>query len=104
MIGRGMRKDQLVQLARDDVDRGADRIERLYGWEVERLLTVVRAALALAGSILGVAVAALFEENAPAALWQIHVATTALGASLGAVVFLYTRPRRLVGNYLESPR
>jgi hypothetical protein len=99
-----MRKDRLVQLARDDVDRGADRIERLYGWEVERLLTMVRAALALAGSILGLAVATLFAENAPVGLWQILVAATALGASLSVVVFLYTRLGRLFGNYLESLR
>jgi hypothetical protein len=60
--------------------------------------------LMLSGSILGLAVAALFEENAPVGPWQILVAATALGASLGAVVFLYAKLGRLFGNYLESLR
>jgi hypothetical protein len=104
MIAVPMTKEQLVQLARADIDRSADRIERLYGWEVERLLTVARAALVLAGSILGLVVAALLETSAPVGPWQILVAATALGASLIAVVFLYARLGRLFGSYLESLR
>jgi len=55
-----MTKEQVVELARVDVDRGADRIERVCAWEVERVLTAVRAALALGGSIVGLLVAAVF--------------------------------------------
>jgi hypothetical protein len=95
-----MTKAQLVELARADVS--ADRIERVYGWRVERMLAVVRAALTLAASILALVVAAVFEGAAPFGAWQVVVAGIALGVSLGAVVFLYAKLGRLFGNYLES--
>jgi hypothetical protein len=47
-------------------------------------------------------VAAIFEGSARFGAWQIVVAAMALGASLGAVVFLYAKLGRLFGNYLES--
>src|SRR5207237_3613587 len=46
---RAMTRAQLIELARADIS--ADRIERVYGWRVERMLAVVRAALTLAASI-----------------------------------------------------
>jgi hypothetical protein len=95
-----MTRAQLVELARADVS--ADRIDRVYGWRVERMLAVVRATLALAASILALVVAAVFEGAARLGPWQIVVAVTALGASLSSVVFLYARLGRLFGNYLES--
>jgi glucose uptake protein GlcU len=76
--------------------------ERFYGWEVERLLTVVRAVLALAASTFGLVLAAVLEDGTRFGLWQIFVAATALGASLSAVVFLYAKLGRLFGKYLES--
>ena len=100
IAGVAITKAQLVELARADVS--ADRIERVYGWRVERMLALVRAALALAASILALVVAAVFEEAARFGPWQIFVAATGLGASLGAIVFLYARLGRLFGNYLES--
>jgi hypothetical protein len=98
--GVGMTKAQLIELARADVS--ADRIERVYGWRVEWMLAVVRAALALAASILGLVVATVFEEAARFGPWQIFVAATGLVASLSAVVFLHAKLGRLFGNYLES--
>ena len=82
-----MTKEQLVELARADVS--ADRIEQVYGWRIARMLAVVRSALALAASIVGLVVATVFEGVVRFGAWQIVVAATALGASLGAVVFLY---------------
>src|SRR5436305_970726 len=95
-----MTRAQLIELARADIS--ADRIERVYGWRVERMLAVVRAALTLAASIAALVVAAVFEEAARFGPWQIFVAATAFGASLGAVIFLYAKLGRLFGNYLES--
>ena len=95
-----MTRAQLVELARADVS--ADRIDRVYGWRVERMLAMVWAALALAASILALIVATVFEGVVRFGTWQIVVAAMALGASLGAVVFLYARLGRLFGNYLES--
>jgi len=63
---------------------------------------VVRAVLTLAASILGLVLAAILEDGARLGPWQILVGATALGASLGAVVFLYAKLGRLLGNYLES--
>ena len=81
-------REQLVELARADVS--ADRIERVYGWRVERMLAVVRAALALTASIIALVVAVVFEG------------AVRFGASLGTVVFLYAKLGHLFGNYLES--
>ena len=93
-----------IELAKAKVDRGADRIERVYGWEVERLLAGVRAALAVAGSVVGLAIAAVFQEVARVGPWQILFSVAALGVSLGVAVFLYLKLRRLYGSYLQSLR
>ena len=91
-----------IAFATAEVDRGEDRIERVYSWEVERLLVGVRAALAAAGSIVVLVVAVVFEEPARFGLWQILTFVAALGVSLGIVAFLYAKLGRLYGNYLES--
>jgi hypothetical protein len=62
----------------------------------------VRAALAVAGAIVGLIVAAVFEAVGHAGLWQILIAVAALGCSFGVAVYHYARLRRLYGNYLES--
>jgi hypothetical protein len=93
-----------IELATAKVDRGADRIERVYGWAVEGILAALRAALAVAGSIIVMAVAAVFDEIGQVGARQIVIAVAALGASVGAVVYQYARLRRLYGNYLESVR
>ena len=95
-------KEWTIELGRAKVDRGADRIERVYCWEVERILTGVRAALAVAGSVVALVIAAVLEEVGQVGPWQILVAAAALGISVGAAVFLHAKLSRLFGNYLES--
>lgn len=98
----GITDERTIVLARAKVDRGAERIERVYGWAVEGILAVVRAALAVAGSIVGVAIAAVFGEVGQVGARQIVIAVAALGVSFGIVAYQYARLRRLYGNYLES--
>jgi FtsH-binding integral membrane protein len=95
-------EDWTIELAAAKVDRGADRIERVYSWAVEGILAVVRAALAVAGSIVGVAIAAVFEEVGRVGARQIVIAVAGLCISSGVVLYQYARLRRLYGNYLES--
>ena len=107
MIGRAMveiTKARTIALATAKVERGADRIERVYGWEVERILAAVRAALAVAGSTFGLTLAAVLGEVGSVGPWQILLAMAALGASFGAVVYQAAKLRRLYGNYLKSVR
>jgi hypothetical protein len=94
--------ERTIELATAKVERGTDRIERVYGWEVERILAGLRAALAVAGSIVGLVVAAVLGTIGQAGLWQILVAVAALGCSFGVAVYHYARLRRLYGNYVES--
>lgn len=63
---------------------------------------MVRAALAVAGSIVAVAVAAVFEEVGRFGARQIVIGVAVLGVSFGAVVYQGARLRRLYGKYLES--
>jgi hypothetical protein len=95
--------ERTIALATAKVERGADRIERVYGWEVERILAGLRAALAVACSIVGLMVATVFGAVGQAGLWQILVALAALGCSFGVTAYHYARLRRLYGNYLEPP-
>jgi hypothetical protein len=95
-------KERTIELAAVKVDRGADRIERVYGWEVERILLGMRAALAVGGSIIGLVIAAVFGEAGRVGPWQILVGLAALGVSVGVLVFLHAKLGRLYGNYLES--
>jgi len=95
-------KGWTIELATANIDRGADRIERVYGWEVERVFMGVRAVLAVAGSTVGLVIAAVFGEAGRVGPWQILVTAAALGVSVGALVFLHAKLGRLYGNYLES--
>jgi hypothetical protein len=95
-------KEWTIELATAKVERGSDRIERLYGWEIERVLTGMRALLAVGGSTVGLVIAAIFGEAGRVGPWQIVVAVAALGVSLGALVYLHAKLGRLYGNYLES--
>jgi hypothetical protein len=107
MIGRAMTmltEEWTIELATAKVDRAADRIERLYGWEVERILAAMRAALAVAGTIVGLALAAVFEGPGRVGSWQILVVVAAFGLAFGAFVFLYAKLGSLYGNYLKSLR
>jgi hypothetical protein len=76
-------EEWMIELAAAKVDHGADRIERIYSWEVERLLAVVRAALAVAGSIIAVAGAAVSRKSegwAPgrsSSPWQLSASRSA---------------------------
>jgi hypothetical protein len=92
----------MIELAAAKVDRGADRIEQVYSWEIERVLTGVRAALAVGGSIVGLIIATVFGGAGRVEPWQVLVAVAAFGVSVGALVFLHTKLGRLYGNYLES--
>jgi hypothetical protein len=100
----GTHEKWTIELAAAKVDRGADRIERVYGWAVEGILAALRAALAVAGSIVVMAIAALFDEVGQVGTRQIVTAVAALGTSVGAVFYQYARLRRLYGNYLKSVR
>lgn len=93
-------EERMAELARAQVARGADRIERAYSWEVERVLAGLRAALAVAGSIVALVIAAVFQQAAGP--WQILITVMALGGTLAAVLYQHARLRRLYGNYLES--
>ena len=96
--------ERAIELARARVDRGADRIERVYSWEVERILVGVRAALAGVAAIVGVLLSTLFQGAGRLGPWKILIAVAALSVTLGAVAFLYAKLGRLYDNYLESLR
>jgi hypothetical protein len=97
-------EERMFELAMADVDGGADRIEQVYQWEVERILAGVRAALGAAASIVAIALAAFFEEVGRVGPRQILITAAAFGVSFGAVAYQYAKLRRLYGNYLESLR
>jgi hypothetical protein len=94
--------ERTIELATAKVEQGADRIERVYGWEAERILTGIRAALAVAGSTIALALATIFGEVGRVGPWQVLVAVVALGASSGAAAYQHAKLRRLYGNYLRS--
>jgi hypothetical protein len=97
-------EERLIELAAANVDRGADRIEQVYGWEVERVLAGVRATLAVAGSIVAFVVAAVLEEVGQVGARQITIALTGLCVTFGVVGYQHVKLRRLYGNYLQSLR
>ena len=102
--GVTMTREQVVELARVDVERSADRIDRFYGWQVERLLTTLRATLVVLGSILGAWLAAVFARAEQPAMWQVAVAAAGLAGSFGGVIYQNAQLDRLYDNYLESLR
>ena len=102
--GVAMTREQVVELARVDVDRNADRIDRIYGWRVERLLMTLRATLVVAGSILGAWPAAVFARAEQPAMWQVAIAAAGLVGSFSGVIYQNARLDRLYDNYLESLR
>lgn len=101
---RGVTREQVAELARVDVERSADRIDRIYGWRVERVLTMLRATFVVAGSILGTWLAAVFARPEQPAMWQLVVAAVGLVGSFAGVIYHSARLDRLYDNYLESLR
>ena len=99
-----MTREQVVDLARVDVEGTADRIDRVYGWRVERVLTTLRATLVLAGSIVGAWFAAVFARAEQVGTWQGVIAATGLAGALAAVIYQRAQLDRLSEDYLESLR
>jgi hypothetical protein len=97
-------EDQMIELATARVDRGVDRLEQVYSWDVERVLVGMRAALAVAASVAGVLLTAIFREAARMGPSQILIALAALGLSTGVAARQSAKLGRLYGNYLESLR
>ena len=97
-----MTKEQVVELARLDVEGSADRIDRIYGWRVERLLTTMRATFVLAGSIIGAWFAAVFARGEQIGRWQNVIAVTGLAGALAAVIYQRALLERLSEDYLQS--
>jgi hypothetical protein len=104
MATAGITDERAIELAWAKVDRGPDRIERVYSWEVERILVGIRAALAVVAAVVGVLLTTLLQGTGRFGPWQILSAAASLGVSLGAVAFLYAKLGRLYGNYLKSLR
>jgi hypothetical protein len=98
-----MTREQVVELARVDVERSADRIDRIYEWRVEGILTSMRATFVLAGSIIGAWLAAVF-ARAEVGRWQGVIAATGLAGSLAAVIYQRAQLERLSEDYLQSLR
>jgi hypothetical protein len=97
-----MTKEQVVELATAQVDRGEDRIERVYRWQFEAALAAVRASFVAAGSILGAMFTALLGGAIPLASWQTLVVAAALVGSVGIAGCQHARMGRLYDKYLES--
>ena len=99
-----MTKEQVVELARLNVERSADRIDRVYGWQVERVLTTLRATFVFAGAILGAWFAAVFARAERPAMWQVVIGAAGLGVSFAGVLYQNAQLDRLYDNYFESLR
>jgi hypothetical protein len=99
-----MTREQVVELARVDVERSADRIDRIYGWRVERLLTTMRATFILAGSIIGAWLGAVFTGGGQVGKWQGAIAATGLAGSFAATIYQRAQLERLSEGYLQSLR
>ena len=97
-----MARDQIVELAQVDVERSADRIDRIYGWRAERVLTTMRATYVLAGSIVGAWLTAVFASGEQIGRWQNVIAVAGLASSFGAVIYQRALLERLSEDYLQS--
>jgi hypothetical protein len=97
-----MTREQVVELARVDVERSADRIDRVYGWRVERVLTSMRTTFVLAGSIIGAWLAPVFTRAEQVGNWQDVIAATGLAGSVAAVIYQRAQLERLAEDYFQS--
>jgi hypothetical protein len=100
--GVAMTREQIVELARVDVEGSADRIDRIYGWRVERILTTMRATLVLTGSIVGAWLTAVFASGEQIGRWQNVIAVAGLAGSFVAVIYQRAQLERLSDGYLKS--
>jgi hypothetical protein len=99
-----MTREQVVELARVEPERSADRIDRIYEWRVERVLTTMRATFVLAGSIVGAWLGAVFTGGGQVGKWQGVIAATGLAGSFAAVIYQRAQLERLSEGYLQSLR
>lgn len=100
--GVTMTREQVVELARVDVERSADRIDRVYGWRVERVLTTMRATFVLGGSIVGAWLTAVFASDEQIGRWQNVIAVAGLAGSFAAAIYQRAQLERLSDDYLQS--
>ena len=79
-----------------------DRVERVYLWQFERLMAVVKGAFVVWASLLATLGTVLFEGNVEADWWRMLVLLAGLFGAGAIGVFGYLRLGRIYWEYVDN--
>ena len=79
-----------------------DRVERVYLWQFERLMAVVRGTSVTIASIVATLGTAFFGEHVRTEWWLVVVLLVCLSAAVAIGVFSYVRLDRIRREYLAN--
>lgn len=93
---------ELIDLVAADVAEPEKRLEKVYDWESNRSLEVVKWVLGFSGALFVAVVVALFQRYIKADSWQfpVGVATSLLTTTYG--LYRLTRLRRMQQQFLTA--
>jgi hypothetical protein len=92
----------VVQLVTAQVAGAEDRMERVYQWQFDRLMAVVRATAVISASIVATPATALFGESVRTERWLVIALVVGLSAAAGIGILSYVRLGRIRREYLDN--
>ena len=92
----------VVELVTAHIAGAEERIERVYQWQFDRLMAVVKATAVISASIIATLGTALFGEHVRTEWWLAVVLVVCLSAAVAIGVFSFARLGRIRREYLAN--
>jgi hypothetical protein len=92
----------VVELVTAHVAGAEDRMERVYRWQFDRLMAVVRASALVSASIVATLGTAFFGEHVRSEWWLVVALIVGLSAVAGIGIVSYVRLGRIRREYLAN--
>lgn len=97
---RSLRVSDVLDLAAVDSDDAEDRLQKVFEWDFERMMTSIRLVFGAAGSVVVALLAALFRPDSALKAWHIAailgLATVLTLIGMGMLWRMRTNHRRFV--------
>jgi hypothetical protein len=94
--------DDILRLVASQVAGAEERIERVYLWQSDRLMAVLKGAFVAGASLLAPLATVFFEGSVQTRWWRVLVLVTGLLVAGAIGLLSYRRLRRIHWWYLDN--